>query len=142
MTFRKATQADAAAIAQMEKRYIECPWSENVVRQTLADELSTIYLLCEGEKVIGYGGLKMVLDTAEIYKIAVHEEHRRKGCATEILQKLLAHAVVHGGKEVFLEVNENNVAACKLYMAHGFKISHMRKNYYTNGHALILRLEI
>ncbi len=65
MTFRKATQADAAAIAQMEKRYIECPWSENVVRQTLADELSTIYLLCEGEKVIGYGGLKMVFDTAE-----------------------------------------------------------------------------
>lgn len=140
--FRSATEADCNLIAEMESEYIECPWSVSVVKQTIADELSVIYLLCEGDEVLGYGGLKMALDTAEVYNIVVDEKHRRKGYGLLILNKLIEHAVERGACEMFLEVNENNVAALRLYTLRGFKISHMRKNYYKSGNALILKMEI
>ena len=142
LVFRNAQSHDGARIAALEKAYIECPWSEAVVCQTIDDELSTIYLLTDGDEILGYGGLKMVFDTAEVYNIVVDEKYRRHGYGTLVLEKLFEHAVEHGAREMFLEVNENNVAAINLYTAHGFRISHMRKDYYKSGNALILKREI
>ncbi len=139
---RKAGEGDVARIAELEQKYIECPWSEAVVRQTLADELSTIYLLCDHETILGYGGLKMVLDTAEVYNIVVDETVRRRGYGSMALEKLLEHAIENGAREIFLEVGEHNEAALNLYTSHGFRISHMRKNYYKSGNAYIMRKEL
>lgn len=142
LEFCRAQKEDAPCIAALETQFIECPWSENVVRQTIDDELSVIYLLCDGGVVLGYGGLKMALDTAEVYNIVVDLPYRRKGYGTLILEKLFEHAIEHGANEMLLEVNENNAAALALYAAHGFKILHLRKNYYKSGNALILRREM
>lgn len=139
---RKAIADDSTYIAKLEAEYIECPWSEAVVRDTIADELSTIYLLTEGDNILGYGGLKMALDTAEVYNIVVDERFRRRGYGSVILCKLIEHAVEHGANEMFLELNEHNEAALNLYSLHGFKISYMRKNYYRSGNALIMKKEL
>lgn len=142
LEFKRATQDDCAQLALLESKYIECPWSESVLRQTVEDELSAIYLLTDGGRILGYGGLKMVFDTAEVYNIVVDESCRRRGYGALILEKLFEHAIEHGACEMFLEVNEKNAAALNLYASHGFKISYMRKNYYKNGDALILKREI
>ncbi len=142
LKFRLAAYDDCVALSEMESKYIECPWSVSVLRQTVADELSAIYLLCDDVKIVGYGGLKMALDTAEVYNIVVDESCRRRGYGSLILEKLFEHATMHGAKEMFLEVNESNEPAMGLYISHGFKISHMRKNYYKSGNALILKREI
>lgn len=140
--FRKATQEDAGTIAALEAKFIECPWSEKVVRETVADELSVLYLLCEGDAILGYGGLKMALDTAEVYNIVVDAPYRRRGYGGRILDKLVSVAVEKGGREMLLEVNEHNEAAINLYAAHGFKILHMRKHYYRSGNAYVMRLPL
>ena len=36
-------------------------------------------------------------------------------------------------KPVWLEVNENNLRAIKLYLSKGFKFERIRRNYYKNG---------
>lgn len=140
--FRKAEERDCEYVAALESKYIECPWSVSVLRETVADELSTIYLLVDGDEILGYGGLKMALDTAEVYNMAVDEKHRRKGYGALILGKLIDHALDCGAREMFLEVNEHNEPAYNLYVAHGFKISHVRKNYYKSGDAFVMRREI
>lgn len=140
--FRRAEERDCEYIASLEAKYIECPWSVSVLKTTISDELSAIYLLVEGDEVLGYGGLKMALDTAEVYNMAVDEKHRRKGYGALILEKLIDHALSSGAREMFLEVNEHNEPAYNLYISHGFKISHVRKNYYKSGDALVMRLEI
>lgn len=142
LEFRLATDKDCVELAEMEKKYIECPWSESVLKNTVCDELSAIYILRDGEKLLGYGGVKMVLDTAEVYNIVVDENYRRRGYATLILEKLFEHAIKRDAREMFLEVNENNSAALGLYTSRGFKIEYMRKNYYKSGNALILKREI
>ena len=64
--FRRATVADSAVIAAMEKEYIECAWSENTVREALSDADTAVYLLIVNGETVGYGGLKTVFETAEI----------------------------------------------------------------------------
>ena len=41
--FRRAVPGDCKKIAEMENKYIECPWSESVIAATLDDELSAVY---------------------------------------------------------------------------------------------------
>ena len=137
-----ATISDVPLIAEMERAYIECPWSEENLRQAVSDTNSALYLLRVGEDVVGYGGVRTVFETAEIYNIAVKEAHRRKGYGEAILQKLTAHAKTSGAKEVLLEVNEHNKAAVALYQKHGFAVLSVRKNYYKSGNALVMRREL
>lgn len=140
--FRRATVADSAVIAAMEKEYIECAWSENTVREALSDADTAVYLLIVNGETAGYGGLKTVFETAEIYNIAVMAQNRRKGFGKTILAKLCEHAAYSGAREILLEVNEHNEAALALYKSFGFKLLNTRKNYYKSGSALVFRKEI
>lgn len=135
----RATATDIPRIAAMEKAYIECPWSENDVRQAVESENSVVYLLRVGGEVVGYGGVRTVFETAEVYNIAVEAQHRRKGYGAAILQKLAEHAKASGANELLLEVSEHNAAALSLYQKHGFTLLSERKNYYKSGSALVMR---
>ncbi|MDE7395936.1 MAG: ribosomal protein S18-alanine N-acetyltransferase [Clostridiales bacterium] len=139
LDWTRATATDVPLLAAMEKAYIECPWSEENLRQSLADENSAIYLLRVNGDVVGYGGVRTVYETAEVYNIAVHAAYRRKGYGTAILQKLEAHAKAQGANELLLEVNEQNEAAVRLYKKQGFTVLSVRKNYYKSGNALVMR---
>ena len=119
---RRASLSDSNAVAQMERQYIECAWTESMVREALSDENTAIYLLSENGQIAGYGGLKTVFETAEIYNIAVSEHCRRKGYGKALLRKLCEHAADSGAREIFLEVNEHNAAARALYESCGLKI--------------------
>lgn len=138
IAFRLATVDDSAAIAELERKYIECAWSESVVRSTVEDELSVIFLLTDGDEIIGYGGLKTVLDTAEVYNIVVCDGRRRHGYGSMILEKLLTHAKSRGAVEITLEVASDNLPAIGLYAKYGFESLYVRKGYYASGDAIVM----
>ena len=76
------------------------------------------------------------IDVYEIFEIAVRNTEKRKGLASELLSKL------PNDKEIFLEVNENNIAAINLYEKFGFKQISIRKKYYNNkDDAIIMKKE-
>lgn len=137
--FKTATNNDVSEIARLESKYIECGWSEKVIKDTIADGLSEIILLVDDGRIVGYGGYKKVLDEAEIYNIVVVEEYRRQQAASGILAEIIRRC--NGAiKEIFLEVNENNAAAIALYKKFGFINAYVRKNYYSSGNALVMKL--
>lgn len=72
------------------------------------------------------------VDVYEIFEIAVRNNKKRMGLASELLKKLPQD------KDVLLEVNENNTAAINLYKKHNFKQIHVRKKYYNNNESAII----
>lgn len=72
------------------------------------------------------------VDVYEIFEIAVRNNKKRMGLASELLKKLPQD------KDVLLEVNENNTAAINLYKKHNFKQIHIRKKYYNNNESAII----
>lgn len=88
--------------------------------------------LAKEEEVIGYVGMKMVLDEADITNVAVLPSHRKKGIARKLLKQLLEEAKKQNLHRIYLEVRASNIAAVTLYEHAGFKEVGQRKNYYDN----------
>lgn len=94
------------------------------------------YILHEEKGFVAY---KIVVDECEIKTIAVLPEFRRQKIAAGLIQKLLGFTNV---KTFFLEVEESNAAARKLYENAGFAEFGRRKDYYGKGRdALLMRFE-
>ncbi len=132
-----------AQVAELEKRCFSDPWSENSIAYELTNPLSYWLVAQEAGAVLGYVGSQSVLDEADMMNVAVHPEHRRRGIARELLERLVEALKA---KEVYcltLEVRASNAPAKALYEALGFAQVGRRPNYYRNPKedALILRKE-
>lgn len=92
-----------------------------------------------GDTVVASLECWKVLDEIQINDVFVDVEQRRKGIATEMLNRLFAFARECKCNRVTLEVRESNNPAIKLYQKLGFKQVGERKNYYQdNGETAIL----
>ena len=77
---------------------------------------------------VGFILYRQAFDDAEIITICVLPEYQGKGYGNLLLKEMLKKLNKPG--KCFLEVSELNKDAIRLYKKNGFKISHVRKNYY------------
>lgn len=78
----------------------------------------------------------------EIYNIAVRKNHQTMGAGGELLVKCFESIRDCLRASVWLEVRVSNAEAVSFYMGNGFKVSHRRKNYYSQPveDALVMKL--
>lgn len=93
--------------------------------------------------LVGFTIYSTVIDEAELLKIAVNEDYRNKKIASNLIINMVHELKIKNINKLFLEVNEKNYKAIKLYQKNNFKIISKRKNYYENNeNALIMQLNI
>lgn len=80
--------------------------------------------------VIGYIGMWLVVDDAQITNVAVSEQYRRKGVANALLRYLCCVAKKMKAVIISLEVSDANTSAISLYLKEGFVKVGIRKKYY------------
>ena len=119
------------AAARMES---EC-FGEEITAEALsrfADAPANHYCCAVGEDgtLLGYGGISLVADEAEIITVAVSPAHRRQGIARALMEHMLCLAE-DARASVYLEVRASNTPARELYRSLGFAETGMRKNYYS-----------
>jgi ribosomal-protein-alanine N-acetyltransferase len=100
-----------------------------------------------GRKIIGFAASRMAADEAEILSIAVNASHRGRGLSRNLLLTHLGHLAGRGVRSVFLEVEENNQPARRLYERAGFGIAGRRERYYRQAsgeqlNALLMRRDL
>ena len=116
-------------IARLEELCFSEPWSEEGILE--AYRLGTKFFAAEADKkLIGYIGIKAVIDEGYITNIAVFPEFRRRGVAKALLNKVFEFAKEKGLSFVSLEVRPSNTEAISLYEKTGFKEEGRRKNFY------------
>lgn len=142
MEYKLCNVTDIKAVAQMEEKYIECPWNENTLLESFGQDSYVFIKAEEQEKLVGYGSVQIVLDEGNINNIAVDENFRHKGVASGILNNIIARCKDKNVTVMFLEVNEHNVGAIALYTKFGFEKIGERKNYYKSGNAIIMSLKL
>jgi [ribosomal protein S18]-alanine N-acetyltransferase len=110
-------------------------WTRSSYLAELADNRHRFYLAAEAGNgdLLGWAGLLVVGDTAEILTVGVVPGARRAGTARRMVQALLVEAVRRGAREAFLEVRVDNVAAQALYESEGFEQVGLRRGYYDGG---------
>ena len=91
--------------------------------------------------MLGYAGLDVAGDTADIMTIARCRPHSGQGVGRLLLDELVRRAGSRGRSALLLEVRADNGAARKLYDRYGFDSSRLRRGYYQPGDvdALVMR---
>ncbi|WP_422396805.1 ribosomal protein S18-alanine N-acetyltransferase [Staphylococcus hominis] len=84
------------------------------------------------EEIIGYLGLWIVIDQAQITTIAIKELFRDYGLGQLLLNYVMDYAR-HTCDVMSLEVRITNVIAQHVYKKLGFQYGGKRKNYYGEG---------
>ena len=113
-------------------------WNIDILKDELNSENSKFVCAKLENTVIGFAGIKIILDEADIMNIAVMENYRRQGIATLLLNYILNICKEKNIETLNLEVNEENFSAISLYQKLGFKECGRRKQYYDNKYDAIL----
>jgi ribosomal-protein-alanine N-acetyltransferase len=141
VTVRAATEADVEAVAASEEENLgPDAWSRGLVEEGVCGRLPTVhYLVAEADgRVVGHAVASVVDDVAELQRIAVTAERRRRGLATALLEAVVTLAVPAGAQRLLLEVREDNAAALGFYAAHGFVEVDRRRRYYRDGASAVV----
>jgi [ribosomal protein S18]-alanine N-acetyltransferase len=125
-----ASARDAAVLAQIHSASFYRGWGETEFERMLSERNTLVHRLKKGRKIIGFSVSRMAADEAEILSIAVAPAHRGRGLSAKLLLTHLGHLAGRGVRKVFLEVEENNEPARRLYERIGFTVVGRRENYY------------
>jgi ribosomal-protein-alanine N-acetyltransferase len=142
-----ATLRDASRLAQLHGESFHRGWGEGEFEAMLAERNTLVHRLRMGRKVIGFAVSRMAADEAEILSIAVAANHRGRGLSRDLLLTHLGHLAGRGVRTVFLEVEENNQPARRLYERAGFGLAGRRERYYRQPdgqqlNALLMRRDL
>ena len=143
----EASSRDAAAIAALHGVSFRRGWSEQEVDGLLLDRHVITHRATSGGKLTGFIMSRVVEDEAEILSVAVAARAQGRGLARNLLTLHLRRLAGLGARAVFLEVDEHNAPAIKLYDRAGFREVSRRANYYPSAGAkpaaaLILRRDL
>ena len=117
-------------------------WNSNILEKELNSDTS-FYLCCKlDSEIVGFAGITIVLDTAELNNIVIRKDKRGNGYSSLLLKELIKIAKYHNCTKFNLEVASNNEIAINLYKKFGFKQVGTRTNYYKGIDALLFTLDI
>jgi ribosomal-protein-alanine N-acetyltransferase len=142
-----ATLRDAPRLAQLHAASFHRGWGDGEFESMIAERNTLVHRLRLGRKTIGFAVSRIGADEAEILSIAIDADKRGCGLSRNLLLTHLGHLAGRGVRRIFLEVEENNAPARRLYERCGFAIVGRRERYYQQPsgeqlNALLMRRDL
>jgi len=118
-------------------------WEEDEVHRLLLDSAVVAHRAMVRRTMVGFIMSRMAADEAEILSVAIAPARRGRGFSRPLLDFHLRSLAGRGTRSVFLEVDERNTPACRLYDGAAFQEVGRRQGYYQGGAtALVLRRDL
>lgn len=134
VTVREMRESDIDRILEIERESFSPPWSREAFLLELTKNILAKYIVVEIEgKVVGYGGIWLIIDEGHVTNIAVDKEYRGLGLGKKLLEGLIQLCIDRDIKSITLEVRKSNEVAKGLYKKYGFKECGIRPGYYTDN---------
>ena len=142
-SFSEARPGDAAGIAAVHGASFQRGWGEDEVHRLLLEKNVVAHRAMMGRSFVGFILSRLAAGEAEILSVAIASAWRRRALARPLLDLHLRRLAGLGVRSVFLEVDEHNAPACRLYRRAGFREVGRRQGYYQAGTAaLVLRRDL
>ena len=118
------------ALAALHAASFNRGWSEHEFEQLLTDRSVVADRATSGRRTVGFILSRRAADEAEILSVAVARAGAGRGLARRLLDLHLRRLAGFGLRAVFLEVDEDNEPARRLYARAGFREVGRRPGYY------------
>lgn len=117
-------------------------WTYSILKDELNCSSSHYIVAKLNNEIVGFGGIKVVLDSADIMNIVVKKNFRNLGIGTSILNEIIALCSSLNLSSITLEVRKDNEYAISLYKNFGFETLGVRKKYYNGIDGFIMEKKI
>jgi ribosomal-protein-alanine N-acetyltransferase len=122
---------DARDLARIHAQSFFRGWPTEEFASFLADRNTPVYIACDAKRrIAGFALIRTVADESELLSIAVDPRWRGKGVGRALMDAVFADLMMSPARRMFLEVDEQNHAAIRLYEKLGFSTISSRKGYY------------
>ena len=142
-SIKKMTNQDLLEIKDILISDFDDFWSYSVLKDELNSD-NSLYFFIENNQglILGFIGIKIILDEAELMNIVVKKDARNLGIGSFLLKKVIQEASNLKLKNIYLEVNELNTPAINLYKKFNFTQIGLRKNYYGDNSGVLMKLSL
>ncbi len=141
LTIKKLTKFEIDKVFELEEKYIgKC--DRLSIENTIESETLSYYTLFKENEVIGFFECSIISPEAELYDIVVDEQYRGLGYSKLLMDYFLNIAKSNNIETIFLEVNSINNIAISLYKKYGFEEYSVRKKYYGDNDAILMKKEM
>ena len=133
--YRKMTADDVEAVYAIELATFPAPWTLDSFHYEMRENKFAHYIVAvnEEDKIIGFCGMWVVIDSAQITNVAVLPEARGLGIGEALMCEAMKVAKEGGADIMSLEVRVTNTVAQNLYRKLEFQDGGIRKGYYTDN---------
>lgn len=107
-------------------------WTYDILKEELNSNFSTYIIASNNNEILGFCGIKIIVDEADLMNIVVKKNFRHCNIASLMLEYIIDLCTQKNIKKINLEVNVKNTIAINLYKKYNFIQVGYRKNYY-NG---------
>ena len=142
---RPMETGDIEEMETMEHGSFPEPYNAAIWRQEWQNTISRTFVALPGKDgggnhLTGYINFWIVIDEAQLHRLAVKEDCRRRGIAAGLIRHMLRYLSECSVSTVQLEVRQSNMPALRLYDKFGFVTWGRRRGYYreTGEDALLL----
>ncbi|MGM0557797.1 MAG: ribosomal protein S18-alanine N-acetyltransferase [Myxococcota bacterium] len=132
---------DVATVEAIEAVAHPTPWTTAIFEREMELDWSHIWVVDspEADRVVAFLVFWTIHDEVHILNVAVHPDSRRRGIASQLIDRLESRARELDFAFITLEVRENNAPAIRLYESMGFQATGRREEYYADtGEAALL----
>ena len=132
---RVMNKSDLSTIVELEKKLFTAPWSmEDFVYELNDNPYSKLFVMELDNRIIGYAGIWLIFEQAQITTIGIIDEMRGQGFGKLLLDYLEQEAIDNQCETISLEVRISNEHAINLYKKNGYQTINIRKSYYSDNH--------
>jgi len=126
---------DVPAVYAIELATFPTPWTLDSFYYEVHENQYAHYVLAidEEDHIIGFCGMWMVVDAAQITNVAVIESARGRGIGEGLMREAMRIAQQNEMEIMSLEVRVTNTVAQNLYRKLDFQDGGLRKGYYTDN---------
>lgn len=134
MRIREMELADLNDVHEVDLASFTAPWSKETYKREIKENRYAHYFVIEADGVIiGYAGIWLVMDDAQITNIAISPRLRGYKIGEKLFGYVVQYAIARGAKRLSLEVRESNEVAQNMYRKFGLVSGGVRKNYYPDN---------
>ena len=135
---RKAVKKDISRINEIGSSFNSNFIKLFSIKDRINDDISIILVDEEDNIIKGFLYAEDLVDNIDLLEIVVDKDYRNRHIGSSLLKYLIDNYCYHD-KTITLEVAVNNYNAIKLYEKFNFKVVNVRKKYYGDIDAYLMK---
>ena len=126
-------------VFEIEKTFFDVTSTCSIL-SSFENENLQYFVLFVNKQIAGFLECSIVLDEAELFEIAIKKEFQGQKYSIDLMNHFINYCKEKNVNTIFLEVNIINNKAISLYEKFGFVKYGVRKKYYGDNDAVLMRL--